>query len=219
MTAEQPRLHCVAVPAHTADQIRLHTACSFDWSLTWAATLAGLPHCDALVLPVEMFAELQNGRSILVHTVQVVPFGPARLLAAALGQGATDYLKFPWDAEELFARLERRFAAVSAVPELPGLVLWRNRLRTATASVRLSPAQVRIMRLLMRFAGETVGRRALYFAIWGHEGEDSRVVDVHISALRRQLRALDPGCDGIGIRTVRGEGYMLDAADRPVDKL
>ncbi len=211
MTAEALRLHCIAVPAEIADQIRLITAESPEWILTWAFSSDELPPCDALVMPAELFSRVCRQDPLLTYRVQVLPFGPARLLPPALTQGAADYLKSPWDAAELFVRLRRRLAELAAVPGHRKALLWRSCLRTERASVPLSASEIRIARLLMRFAGEAVSRRALYFAIWGHEGEDSRAVDVHISALRKKMRAIDPEGAAVSIRTVRGEGYMLDA--------
>lgn len=219
MTAEQLALHCIAVPAEVADQIRLFTSGSTEWCLSWSFTHADLPQCDALVVPAEMLPELRGFSPAVTHSTRVVAFGPADLLPFSLMLGASDYLKTPWDAEELFARLKRRFADLTDAIALPGLSLVRGRLVTETAVLPLSAAEVRIMRLLLRFTGEVVSRRALYFAIWGREGGTSRVVDVHISGLRRKLQAVDCGCGSFRIRAVRGEGYTLDDVRKVVDKL
>ena len=55
--------------------------------------------------------------------------------------------------------------------------------------------------------------------IWGKEGGKSRVVDVHVASLRKKLSSLAPpsarNTEKL-IQTIRGEGYLIPAADNPI---
>ncbi|WP_455381247.1 winged helix-turn-helix domain-containing protein, partial [Salinispira pacifica] len=57
--------------------------------------------------------------------------------------------------------------------------------------------------------GAVVTRQALYYALWGRDATDSRVVDMHVSHLRRKLSGVIPDGNGELIETVHGRGYCL----------
>ena len=60
----------------------------------------------------------------------------------------------------------------------------------------------------MAKAGKVQSREVLLDRVWGTQTEaDARTVDVHIRRLRKQLtKKAEPD----PIRTVRGEGYLID---------
>ncbi len=60
--------------------------------------------------------------------------------------------------------------------------------------------------LFMRNPNRLVSRERLLNSIWGLTEEPlTNVVDVHVARLRKKL-----GAAGGAVRTVRGEGYILD---------
>jgi len=76
--------------------------------------------------------------------------------------------------------------------------------------VTLPPLQYRLLLTLARRAGEVVGYRELFQAVWGYDGEDREareLLKVHVRQIRRRL-GLDPE-ERPYIRSVRGFGYML----------
>jgi DNA-binding response OmpR family regulator len=79
--------------------------------------------------------------------------------------------------------------------------------------VMLTNREVQILAYLIRRPGETIRRDALRRHIWAvpldTEG-NTNVIDVHITYLRRKLRALNADS---WLRTVRGAGYCLRPAD------
>ena len=83
----------------------------------------------------------------------------------------------------------------------------------------LSVAEARLLDMLLYNAGRVTGREALFYRLWGRLPDaPSRVVDVHVAALRRKCRiAGGDGAAGGGltITAVRGEGYLLAVARPP----
>jgi DNA-binding response OmpR family regulator len=62
----------------------------------------------------------------------------------------------------------------------------------------------------MRHADQVVTRTMLFEEVWNYRSvEPTNVIDMHISKLRRKLGG---DADESIIRTVRGAGYVLDAA-------
>lgn len=140
-----------------------------------------------------------------------------------LEAGADDYLSKPFEPRELKLRMEailRRSAAPpppskAAVIRLGGLrfdasrgELWRG-----DEEVRLTTAEVTIMRLFARRANQPVSRADLLAELGADPdgGEDKsvqeRAVDVQITRLRRKVE--ETPRSPRYIKTVRGAGYML----------
>jgi DNA-binding response OmpR family regulator len=138
-------------------------------------------------------------------------FGPTELLMGCALAGCDDFLKEPWNPEELEWRLRKlvkrktlNFSFPWGSFEIRGLEL-----HTPIGNSLLCAQEQRILRMLATNRGEPVSRDALYYGIWGKPASGkSRVVDVHISSLRRKLFRLYPESDGC-IRSVRGIGYLI----------
>jgi two-component system response regulator CpxR len=76
--------------------------------------------------------------------------------------------------------------------------------RVEGASVDLTAVEFDLLEHLVRHAGRKVLRDDLTRAAWGRQASPlDRSLDVHISRLRRKIRA------GARIVTMRGVGYML----------
>jgi DNA-binding response OmpR family regulator len=137
----------------------------------------------------------------------VLAFGPREYLRAAFLAGCDDYLKEPWDPDELEARLDRLMraraelrASVGGGYEIEGRMA-----RLADGrEVRLSAHEAVVAGLLITNRGVVVSRRALSYALWGRLPQHpTRALDMHVSALRKKL-----GRDSISC--VRGQGYVVD---------
>ncbi len=129
--------------------------------------------------------------------------------------GADDYVPKPFNPRELIARIRailRRTvrAASSAAP----LVVGDLRLDPAAREVWLNGVPVEVtsveftlLETLLRDAGHIVTREHLTETVLGRKlGPFDRVIDVHVSNLRRKL---GPAQGGERIKAVRGSGYLF----------
>jgi two-component system, OmpR family, response regulator len=137
---------------------------------------------------------------------------------ACFNLGADDYLTKPFLLDELLARVRARLRVArryesgtrtsdSGMEELGGLRIdvERQEVDTGSGRVPLSRREFLLLRELVKNSGCTVSKERLLSAVWGfshHPG--SNVVDVYVRRLRAKLG------DAI-VRTVRGEGYRVDA--------
>lgn len=130
--------------------------------------------------------------------------------------GADDYVVKPYSPRELVARIKgllRRADPSLASEALAyadiAMDLSQHKVTRAGHAVRLGPTEFRLLKALMKKPGRVYSRERLLDLAWGRDiYVDDRTVDVHIRRLRKALNA-NGGPDLI--RTVRGEGYAIDA--------
>jgi two-component system, OmpR family, copper resistance phosphate regulon response regulator CusR len=133
-----------------------------------------------------------------------------RDVVACLEAGADDYMRKPFDFEELLARVRIRLRSSrrAAAPNVltAGGVKLDVRSRRATVgerTVALTAREFALLEMLVRHAGQILSRRQLLSHGWGPSFDpSSNVVDVGINSLRKKL-----GADVV--ETVRGAGYRL----------
>jgi hypothetical protein len=168
---------------------------------------------DCYIIPAEMIHLLFGGRNRPDTWVPVIAYGKADLLMKAFEAGCRDYLKEPWDTTEMEFRIKRIFPAPdnSHILYDQEIRLQDMVCRTDGTEVRLSAQESTLLRLLLKQRGTIVPREVLFYALWGRQPhKTSRVVDMHISALRRKLSLLFPRRkDERFIYSAKGRGYML----------
>ncbi|MFR9789798.1 response regulator transcription factor [Streptomyces sp. MB22_4] len=164
----------------------------------------GLPDIDG----VEVCRRLRARSDAAI--IAVTARGEEADRVVALDEGADDYLVKPFGLAELLARiravLRRRRPAEPEVLRHGPLVLD---LRTRQVSVdgrqvTLTPKEFGILECLAADPGRLLSRQQVLERVWDdHWYGPTKVVDVHIAALRRKLGA--PGL----IETVYGHGFRL----------
>ncbi len=179
---------------------------------------------DLIVLDVLM--PKANGREVLnslrsrndwTPVILLTGVGEARSRAAALEQGADDYLNKPFDAAELVARIravlrrgkQQQSLAQAVTLSGGGITVSRLDKTTSVAGVelKLTPKAQALLEYLMAHHGESFSRDHLLSQVWGVEfAVTTRAVDHRIGELRKAFARLnldDP------IDTVQSVGYRF----------
>jgi len=169
-----------------------------------------------LVLPdgtgTEVCRELRKWSSAAVIVLSVV--GEEKEKVAALDAGADDYVTKPIGIDELLARLRAALRRASPSSE-PVLVvgalevdLEKKELRVDGKPVHLSPLQFDLLRVLAQNAGKLLTHSMILRQVWGPGyGDESNLLHVHISQLRRRIEP-DPARPRY-LLTETGAGYRL----------
>lgn len=130
-----------------------------------------------------------------------------------LTSGADDYLVKPFAMAELVARCRVLLRRGGVVPVLRvGDLELRDEGRQvsrAGAPIELTETERRVLAYVAARPGRTVSKTQLLTAVWGYDGFDPNLVEVHVSALRRKLEQHGPRV----LHTVRGAGYRFDPVD------
>ncbi|WP_329272189.1 response regulator transcription factor [Streptomyces pseudovenezuelae] len=168
----------------------------------------GLPDIDG----VEVCRRLRARSDAAI--IAVTARGEEADRVVALDEGADDYLVKPFGLAELLARMRavlrrRRPAGPEILRHGPLAVDLRTRQVAMDGHpVALTPKEFCILECLAADPGRVVTRQEILERAWdAHWYGPTKVLDVHIAALRRKL-----GASGL-IETVYGHGFRLGAVE------
>ena len=130
---------------------------------------------------------------------------------AGLAGGADDYLVKPFAMAELVARIHavlRRTQPEGGASTIGDLTLTQDAavVRRAGRALDLTDTERRLLAYLADHREHVVTKTQLLTAVWGYDGFDPNLVEVHVSSLRRKLEA---GGRPRLVHTVRRRGYRL----------
>jgi len=174
----------------------------------------GLPDISGL----DVCTSLSNSNSAFV--LMVSGHSREQDVLLGLGLGADDYITKPFSGNELVARiasfLRRREKSgakkeADAVMRVGSAELNRDfhTLVNNGTNVALTALEFRLLWFLAEAEGRLLTRAQILEQVWNDtSGVPTRVVDVHVAALRKKLSESDAP---IEIASVRGIGYRLDS--------
>ncbi|HEY5350257.1 MAG TPA: response regulator transcription factor [Candidatus Lustribacter sp.] len=135
-----------------------------------------------------------------------------------LGLGADDYVRKPFSGNELVARVQSFLRRRERSRRSDGdgrlqagtteLVRDFHTLENGTRNVSLTALEFRLLWYLAENTGKLLTRAQILERVWNDvSGVPTRVVDVHVAALRKKLNEVEAQ---LQISSVRGIGYRLD---------
>lgn len=165
-----------------------------------------LPNCNGL----DVLAELRQRDSetpVLILTAR----GAIEDRVRGLDLGADDYLAKPFALDELEARVRALLRRHSQGQRLQvgslTLDMVAQRFILDGEPLNLPPREQRLLNCLMQHAGEPVDKARLSEEAFGGDTMGDNAIEVYVHRLRRRLKGSQ-----VELRTVRGLGYLLEAA-------
>ncbi len=164
-----------------------------------------LPGMDGYVI-CSMLRQRKKSLPILMLTART----KQEEIVHGLNIGADDYLKKPFDLEELLARarvlLRRSRNDKQPILQCGDITLDSNtqHIEKDGKTVELAPKEYALFEYLLRNRGRVQDRPTIIEHVWGSRDDllFSQTVDVHIAYLRRKLGKN-------AIKTIPGKGYLI----------
>ena len=171
-----------------------------------------LPGLDGLALLRRIRAR-QPSPAVMILTARGTPEDRVR----GLDLGADDYLPKPFDVREFEARvrslLRRQAGLKSSVVRLAGLELdlTSRQFSAEGAVLDLPPRERALLELFFLRAGKVVAKEAIVQSLTSLDDLLSdNAIEQYVSRLRKRIAPY-----GLGLRTVRGLGYLMEKPVEP----
>jgi len=171
-----------------------------------------LPDGDGLAFLAKM-----RGENITTPVIMISGMGSVADRVAGLKAGSDDYITKPFAAEEMIARVEvvlrRQDPGVASETALEigdlHLNLVDRHVYCRGQAISLKGTEFKLLELLMRNCGRLITRAFIFEIVWGYDFDPgTKLIDVHLSSLRRKLEQLG---SQIQINNIRGAGFVLEA--------
>ncbi len=193
---------------------------SLEANGTAAVETAAVDHFDLILLDIMLpgqsgFEVLKNLREFTVDTpiIFMSALSESDHVIKGLDLGAVDYIKKPFDFEELKARIrnvQRKFgskrASILKLSDLSVDLIKREVLRAGQV-IELSKREFSILELLLKNANRVLSKAEITEKIWNFNFDmGSNVIEVHMHQLRKKV---DHDFEQKLIETQIGFGYKI----------
>ncbi len=158
--------------------------------------------------------ELRRGGN---HTPIILLTARAQEAEKVLGLqlGADDYVTKPFSPLELRARIQALLRRAAGVPAAEtyrfgdvDVDFARCELRRAGELVEITPVEFKLLATFIRNRGRVLSRQQLLDQVWTDATCGDRVVDTHVSNLRKKIE--EKPAERRYLASVRGMGYRFD---------
>lgn len=165
----------------------------------------------------EIIGELKAKKNVPVIVSSAI--GDVNKKVDLFALGASDYVTKPFDNTELLARIKVRLAEAAGNAggrtEAKSLKygniemdLFEHRVYVCGEEIELSAQEFKLLQTLLENPGRTYTKSMLFDLVWNDDNVgDDNTLNVHISKVRKKLKAADP--DTEYIETVWGVGYRF----------
>ncbi len=166
---------------------------------------------DVNVAFINGFELLQSLRDAgdTTPTIFITSLSDIASLSRGFEVGADDYLKKPFDFDELHVRikalLKKRYSSENNLLHVNDFSysLSKNELYKDGVFIALSPYELRLSELFFKNKNQTLTKENLIFELSQGEESSEGALRVHINKLRKI---------GLPIQTLRGIGYRLESS-------
>lgn len=167
------------------------------------------PFSDLLVFNAKDFSSFKD-----FHELNFIPYilyGSTELIHRSFSQGASDFLKLPFETDEFEARAFRIIQKDSFTINSVSVHYSNVSIYSDFKTLPFNDKEYSILSLLINNKDRTVSRESLIYRL-GMKEDSTRVIDVYINAMRKKIgqilenEVLGKNC----IKTIRGVGYRIN---------
>ena len=164
-------------------------------------------HSDLLILPASFLIQNVNAFKNRI----IISFGPSELLEQSYLAGVSDFLKDPWNCQELIIRSQPFLADLKISFTNDTIDLKNGILLINEKFISLTPFQSRLIKILMKNKNTFLSYPLLEDLLGMKADQADKSLHVHIHNLRRILKAELPDLYGHALRIENSssQGYAL----------
>jgi DNA-binding response OmpR family regulator len=157
----------------------------------------------------------ENALTRHIPILMLTAANTARYRIEAFDLGADDFITKPFEVEELLSRIRSKLVRARQLRDAPPNKTGFSNLefdgrarevRIDGVLLDLGPVEFGILELLLSRPGSVVKRKEIMDRVWGDREKNDRLIDAHLTSLRKKLSGLQAD-----LETVYGRGYRLKA--------